>query len=219
MSTSIYLLIFICLFSFLFLVFAFLSRVPLLFPFPPASLLDLMVFWSDFYFPSDFQSFFVSFVKLYNKQYPSDEFFARYAIFKANHNKIRQHNAEHAAGLHTYTMAVNEFADMTFTEFHSKMTGYVHRDQEVLRRANSDGPHAMLKSVQSSVDWRAQGAVTAVKNQQQCGSCWSFSTTGAVEGAHAISTGVLVSLSEQQLIDCSGPQGNMGCNGGAMDQG
>jgi len=114
-------------------------------------------------------------------------------------------------------MAVNEFADMTFTEFHSKMTGYNHIDNSVMRSKN--GPHKNLKSVAASVDWRAKGAVTPVKNQQQCGSCWAFSTTGSVEGAHAIKTGSLVSLSEQQLVDCSAAQGNQGCNGGLMDQG
>jgi cathepsin L len=168
---------------------------------------------------AEFQQYFVSFVKTYNKQYPSDEFFARYAIFKANHNKIRVHNAEHAAGKHTYTMAVNEFADMTFTEFHSKMTGFVPTDSSVLRAANGNGPHLNVKAPMASVDWRTKNAVTPVKNQQQCGSCWAFSTTGSTEGAHAIKTGKLVSLSEQQLVDCSAAQGNNGCNGGLMDQG
>jgi len=168
---------------------------------------------------NQFQSYFVSFVKQYNKQYPTDEFFARYSIFKANHNKIAQHNAEHAAGQHTFTMAVNEFADMTFTEFHTKMTGFVPRDNAVHRAANSDGPHLDVTAPMASVDWRTKNAVTDVKNQQQCGSCWAFSTTGSTEGAHAIKTGKLVSLSEQQLVDCSAAQGNNGCNGGLMDQG
>jgi cathepsin L len=161
----------------------------------------------------DYQAFFSSFVKKYNKKYTHDEFFPRYNIFKANYNFIRNHNK----GKHTYSMAINEFADMTFTEFHSKMTGYKRIDRSHLRAQNA--PHKALKHVAASVDWRQKNAVTPVKNQQQCGSCWAFSTTGSTEGAHAIKTGNLVSLSEQQLVDCSGPQGNQGCNGGLMDQG
>jgi cathepsin L len=162
----------------------------------------------------DYQSFFSTFVKKYSKSYTHDEFFPRYEVFKHNYNKIRHHNM----GNNTYSMAINEFADMTFDEFHSKMTGYKRIDRSHLRSKN--GPHQKVKAtaMAASLDWRQKGAVTAVKNQGQCGSCWSFSSTGSVEGAHAIKTGNLVSLSEQQLIDCSTPQGNQGCNGGLMDQ-
>jgi len=161
----------------------------------------------------DYQTQFAAFVKTHNKQYAHDEFFSRYTVFKANFDKIRAHNK----GEHTWSMKMNEFGDLTFAEFHARMTGLKPKSNDYIRSQNA----AIVDedfTAPTSVDWRTKNAVTDIKNQGQCGSCWAFSTTGSVEGAHAIATGNLVSLSEQQLVDCSGPQGNQGCNGGLMDQ-
>jgi C1A family cysteine protease len=153
---------------------------------------------------------FVEHVQKYNKKYEgAEEFFKRFNIFKSNIDYINSENSKNLS----YTLALNEFADLTRAEFFSTYTGY---SQE--RRPASSGVHIFPPAAPlDAVDWRSKGAVTPVKNQGQCGSCWAFSTTGSTEGLFQISTGTLTSLSEQQLVDCAGSSGNQGCNGGLMD--
>jgi C1A family cysteine protease len=152
----------------------------------------------------------------HGKKYQTkEEVVLRRSIFAANKAKIDAHNA---AGK-SWSMALNKFADLTADEFKSMYAGGFRTQA---RTKNVDTALLHKKNVSAnptSVDWSAKGAVTPIKNQGQCGSCWAFSTTGSTEGATFIKTGTLPSLSEQQLVDCSGAEGNQGCNGGLMDQG
>jgi len=137
--------------------------------------------------------------------------FQKFNTFKTNLDFIHAHNKKNSS----FTVAMNQFGDMTTEEF-GQLQGYKARDRSFMRSQNlAHGLHHM--KVADSVDWRTKNVVTPIKNQGQCGSCWAFSTTGSTEGAWAIAGNALVSLSEQQLVDCSTPQGNEGCNGGLMD--
>jgi KDEL-tailed cysteine endopeptidase len=154
---------------------------------------------------------FAKFQVAYNKSYSAaTEYAHRYNVFKTNFAKITQHNLEG----HSWSLAVNQFADMTWEEFKAQRLGY-KKIQTSLPRTLVDLNG--LVNVPSSVDWTTKGVVTGVKDQGQCGSCWAFSATGSIESAIAVSTGRLTSLSEQQLVDCSGSYGNDGCDGGWMD--
>jgi len=156
-----------------------------------------------------FSTFKADFQKLYAD---ASEEAKRFEIFAENVNVIRDHNINKAA-TEGYTMGINQFTDYTREEYRA-LLGY----NATAKKAN---PIAVLDTTNlaTSVDWTTKGAVTPVKNQQQCGSCWAFSTTGALEGALAIKNKKLVSISEQELVDCAGSFGNQGCNGGLMDDG
>jgi cathepsin L len=159
------------------------------------------------------------FKKTHSKTYYSDEHENyRFSVFQSHLDLIEKHNEEYSMGLHTYTLGVNSFADWTFQEFKDIMLGT--RKNMTTHKAGASATFIRLpKNVQvpNETDWRTMGAVTPVKNQGRCGSCWAFSTTGSLEAAHFRATNKLVSLSEQQLVDCSGKDGNQGCNGGLMD--
>jgi cathepsin L len=146
----------------------------------------------------------------------------RFIVFLDNWKMINDFNIE---GSHNYTMKLNQFGDLTGEEFRYYVHGHGEsclRKRTVMERVamnevTLDGPLA------TSIDWTNNGGnyVTPVKNQGQCGSCWAFSATGATESRSAIKnkqTGTAITtISEQQLVDCSGSYGNQGCNGGLMD--
>lgn len=131
----------------------------------------------------------------------------RERLFLKNLAKIALHNADKSR---TYDMGVNQFSALSEEEFEQTYLGLVLPQGVSTVADNSE------YQILGDVDWRSQGAVTPVKNQGQCGSCWAFSATGALEGLSKLK-GSLESFSEQQLVDCSGKYGNQACNGGLMD--
>jgi len=157
--------------------------------------------------------------RTFEKQYAStEEEVTRRAAWEANIDIIRKHNLEADLGLHTYTLGMNKYGDLTNEEFNRQMNTFnanLRKEDSTLDRHTFRAPANF--ELPDSVDWRTKGYVTPIKDQAQCGSCWAFSATGSLEGQHFAKTGQLVSLSEQNLVDCSQKQGNMGCNGGLMD--
>jgi len=144
----------------------------------------------------------------------------RYTIWLTNLERIANTNSQELS----YKLRLNQFADLTDDEFRVKVHGHkgscLQSNKNIPRistkiRPKSDKP--LPVNVPASVDWVSKGVVTPIKNQGDCGSCWAFSTTGSIECEWAISTGTLNSLSEQQLVDCSYSEGNLGCDGGDMD--
>lgn len=132
----------------------------------------------------------------------------RFAIFTQNYQLVQNFDGKS----HTFTIGLNQFADLTFAEFEKIYLG------SRMPIAQNHVKHSSLSITPDSVDWRGI-AVTDVKNQGHCGSCWAFSATGGSEGAYAIKNKQIKSFSEQQLVDCAiGDYNNAGCNGGHMDE-
>jgi cathepsin L len=156
-----------------------------------------------------YQDAFTSWMHEHNRVYASHEFFQRYNAFKWNMDYVEKWNSQNTQTV----LGLNSLADLTNEEY-----------QKIYLGTKIDVSDSYVPVVEAEVkvdaplaiDWRTSGAVTGVKNQGQCGSCWSFSSTGAIEGILKIKKGTLVSLSEQNLMDCSTSYGNQGCNGGLM---
>ncbi|KAF7105391.1 hypothetical protein CFC21_106204 [Triticum aestivum] len=165
-----------------------------------------------------------------NRSYSTADVKARrYEVYRSNMRFIEAVNAQAATSGLTYELGEGPFTDLSSEEFMALYTGQIpegdhgqdgEEDQQIITtHAGPMGPAGTYSvyanfsaGAPRSIDWRNRGAVTPVKNQGQCGSCWAFSTVATIEGLHKIKRGTIVSLSEQQLVDCDSLDG--GCNGG-----
>ncbi|CAI6000850.1 unnamed protein product [Closterium sp. NIES-65] len=155
---------------------------------------------------SEFRAFASRFAKAYETQH---EALTRFRIFTQNWKLIHEANSANLP----YKLEINEFADISWEEFKQHKLGASQNCSA------TEGGHVLTyKNLPLRKDWRDEGVVSPVKNQGHCGSCWTFSTTGALEAAYLQKTGNFVSLSEQQLVDCAGEYNNHGCNGGLPSQ-
>lgn len=163
---------------------------------------------------------FLQFIETFNKKYNDNELEHKFTNFLKNLEFIENHN-------YSFELGLNSFSDLSHEEFERFSKGvYIPRENQLPfkrgllrfgRTTSCSEFKSITQSLPETIDWRQSNAVTEVKDQGQCGSCWSFSATGSMEGSWAIKTGNLVSFSEQQLIDCSIFYGNSGCNGGLME--
>jgi C1A family cysteine protease len=149
---------------------------------------------------------YMQYLALHSKSYiTTEEFEVRKALYTQTDAVIEEHNATESS----FKLGHNKFSDFTEME-RTAMLGYIAPE-------TVEEPVWLEASNAATVDWRTKGAVTGVKDQGQCGSCWTFSSTGALEGIHQIKSGDLLSFSEQQIVDCANlKHGYMsfGCNGG-----
>jgi cathepsin L len=165
-----------------------------------------------------------AFKERYDKKYKTEtEDALRKTIRLKNLVLIDKHNKEAKEGLHSYTVAENHLADWSQEEF-QKMLGLKRKPRRQVRSTSSQPAMPVysntvdVSTLPTSVNWvESSNWVGPVMNQGQCGSCWSYSSTGAIEAQYANVSGTFVQMSEQNLIDCSTAEGNGGCNGGLID--
>ena len=155
---------------------------------------------------------FIKYVAKFGKSYGTkEEFEFRADQFKKNFASLLEENSRNE---NTFTVGINKFADWTPAEYRRILSYKPTRGAMIVAES-------MNVSIPTSIDWRTEGAVNAIKDQGQCGSCWAFSAVGALESRYKINKGTLYSLSEQQLVDCAkgAPYSSEGCNGGEMTDG
>ncbi|KAL6094176.1 hypothetical protein STEG23_008268 [Scotinomys teguina] len=135
----------------------------------------------------------------------------RRSIWEKNMEMIKRHNGENGLGRYGFIVEMNRFGDMTVEELRKRM---IKNPIRIRRVRKSIRKHEVGGVFPKSVDWRKKGYVTSVQNQEYCNSCWAFAVTGAIEGQMFKKTGNLTRLSVQNLVDCSKPHGNNGCDWG-----
>ncbi|XP_018832173.2 senescence-specific cysteine protease SAG39-like [Juglans regia] len=146
--------------------------------------------------------------RIYEDTYEKEK---RFKIFKENVAYIESFNG---AANKPYKLGINQFADLTNEEFVTTRNRFMGHECSTQASSFKYENVTVLPSV---MDWRKKGAVTPIKDQGQCGCCWAFSAVAAMEGITKLSTGKLISLSEQELVDCDIKGIDQGCGGGLMD--
>ena len=151
---------------------------------------------------------FQKFIKKYHKKYESvNEYLARYEVFKKNFVTTFTEETK------SYKTGITKFSDLTKQEF-AKI--YLNLNYDAMAMANFEPTYAkQTNAAPTTLDWRTQNRVAAVKDQGSCGSCWAFATVANLEGLYAAKKGVIKTFSEQMLVDCD--TSDSGCNGGLME--